>query len=258
MTRYRSRCTVTLLALLAVIVTPGPASPATGSVRPARVPILMYHVITAPPAGVPYPGLFVTRVEFSAQMHWLERHGYHAVTLKHVYDSWRGKRTLPPRPIVITFDDGYRSVFTNALPVLRALRWKGVLNLIVRNQEPGAGGLSPWKVRQLIAAGWEIDSHTMTHVDLTGLDDAELTRQVTGSRRTLRRKYGIPVDFFCYPAGRYNDEVVEAVKAAGYIGATTTEHGLARVGEPYTLARVRVDRGDGASGLAATLASLGA
>ena len=77
----------------------------------------MYHVITAAPPGATYPALFVSRPEFAAQMRWLASHGYHAVTLREVYESWRGRSRLPPRPIVLTFDDGYRSVHTNALPI---------------------------------------------------------------------------------------------------------------------------------------------
>ena len=75
---------------------------------------------------------------------------------------------------------------------------------------------------------------------------------------TLRRMFHVPVEFFCYPAGRLDDRVVAAVRAAGYRGATTTELGLARPTDMFRLARVRVDRSDGVEGLAAKLRSLGA
>ena len=68
--------------------------------EPTPVPILMYHVITAAPPGATYPALFVSRPEFAAQIRWLASHGYHAVTLREVYESWRGRSQLPPRPIV--------------------------------------------------------------------------------------------------------------------------------------------------------------
>lgn len=225
--------------------------------KPAAVPILMYHVITAAPPGATYPALFVSRPEFAAQMRWLASHGYHAVTLREVYESWRGRGRLPLRPVVLTFDDGYRSVHTNALPILRSHRWSGVLNLTVRNNG-GVGGLSTWKIHQLLAAGWELDSHSLTHPNLTQLAPRELEAQVRGSRRVLQRRFRTRVDFFCYPSGRYDDAVVTAVKAAGYLGATTTRHGLARAHEAYMLARIRVSAGESGVDLGEKLHALGA
>jgi peptidoglycan/xylan/chitin deacetylase (PgdA/CDA1 family) len=183
-------------------------------------------------------------------MSWLERRGYRAVTLRAVWDAWHGDGVLPARPVVITFDDGYLSVGQRALPELRTRGWPGVLNLTVRHLDRE---LRPVWIRKLIAAGWEIDSHTITHPDLPSLDDARLRAELHGSRAMLRRRFGVPVDFFCYPSGRYDARVVTAVKAAGYLGATTTEAGLARADEPYTLDRVRVDRSDGIAGLAGKL-----
>jgi peptidoglycan/xylan/chitin deacetylase (PgdA/CDA1 family) len=116
------------------------------------------------------------------------------------------------------------------------------------------GGLRPWRVRRLLAAGWELDAHTLTHPDLTTLDQAELRRQVAGSRRWIRRRLGVPVDFFCYPSGRYDAAVLAAVRAAGYVGATTTRPGYASPGDGLlTLDRIKVDGSDGVSGLAAKL-----
>jgi peptidoglycan/xylan/chitin deacetylase (PgdA/CDA1 family) len=233
---------------------PPPPKPPTGP-HDAPVPILMYHVIAPPLAGAPYPDLYVKPADFAGQVRWLAAHGYHAVTLRRVYDFWTGKEALPRKPVVLTFDDGYRSDFTVALPTLRARRWPGVLNLEVRNLQP-VWGTRPGEVRALIAAGWEIDAHTMTHPDLTTVDPAQLRYQVAGSRAAIRRMFHQPVDFFCYPSGRYDDAVLAAVRVAGFLGATTTNEGLARPGSLYTLDRVRVNGSDGVSGLAAKLRAL--
>jgi peptidoglycan/xylan/chitin deacetylase (PgdA/CDA1 family) len=219
------------------------------------VPILMYHVIAPPPAGAPYPDLYVKPADFRGQVGWLAVHGYHAVTLRRVYDFWAGKEALPRKPVVLTFDDGYRSDFTVALPTLRARRWPGVLNLEVRNLQP-VWGSRPGEVQQLIAAGWEIDAHTITHPDLTTVDPAQLRHEVAGSRATIRRMFHQPVDFFCYPSGRYDDAVLAAVRAAGFLGATTENEGLARPDSLFTLDRVRVNGSDGVSGFAAKLLAL--
>jgi peptidoglycan/xylan/chitin deacetylase (PgdA/CDA1 family) len=164
-----------------------------------------------------------------------------------VFAYWRRAAPLPPKPIVLSFDDGYLSDYTVALPTLRRHRWAGVLDLVVRNV--AQGDIEPWQVRRLIAAGWEIDAHTISHVDLTTLDSARLREEVAGSRAALRRMFGRPVEFFCYPLGHYDGRVVSALKAAGFRGATTENPGPARADEPFTLARIRVDPGDGVPGL---------
>jgi peptidoglycan/xylan/chitin deacetylase (PgdA/CDA1 family) len=236
-----------LLASALAAVSPG------GMHQP--VPILMYHVISAPPAGAAYPELYVRPSDFAGQMEWLARHGYRAVTLREAYDAWTRGATLPRRPVVVSFDDGYLSDYTQAFPVLRAHRWPGVLDLEVQFLRP-AGGLRPWRVRNLIAAGWELGSHTITHPDLTTLDDVRLWQEVDGSRVALQQDFHVPVDFFCYPDGHYDARVVEAVRRAGYLGATTTNYGMARPPGYFTLDRVRVDGSEHVAGFAAALRAL--
>jgi peptidoglycan/xylan/chitin deacetylase (PgdA/CDA1 family) len=200
--------------------------------------------------------LFASPAEFQAQMSWLSGHGYHAVTLQRAYDYWRHAVALPSKPIVISFDDGYLGQYTNAFPVMRRLRWPGVLNLKVNNI--GKDGIEKSEVKKLVEAGWEIDSHTITHPDLTTLSASSLQTELVDSKSRLHRLFGGAVNFFCYPAGRFNATVVSAVKAAGYLGATTTVPGFASPKEGmFTLDRIRIDRGDGAGGLATKLASRG-
>jgi peptidoglycan/xylan/chitin deacetylase (PgdA/CDA1 family) len=221
------------------------------------VPILMYHVIAEPPRSAPYPDLYVSPDELRAQVGWLRRTGYEAVTLGRVVDAWNGRATLPARPIVLSFDDGYRSHVTAALPILAERGWPGVLNLDLSNLAPD-WGIPSAGVRRLIAAGWEVDAHSMTHADLFVASGTTLAREVGGSRRAIRRLFGITPRFFCYPAGRYDAEAVAAVEATGFEGATTTGFGLASpTAGRFTLARVRVDRGDGAAGLSRKLGALG-
>ena len=112
---------------------------------------------------------------------------------------------MPRKPVVVTFDDGYLSHYTHAKPVLRELGWPGVLFLTTK--AIGPDGLTEHQIRSLIKAGWEIDSHTLTHPDLTTLDDAALAQELTESRRELQRRWR-PADFFAYPAGRYDARVV--------------------------------------------------
>ena len=240
---------VSALALLLGSIEPArPSPPAAVSAPAAPVPILMYHVIGDPPPGAAWPQLYVSTAELAKQLDWLERNGFEAVTLSDVWRAWRGGPALPPRPVVLTFDDGHRSIVTKALPLLRRRGWPAVLNLKLGNIEPGS--FTDAHVRRLVAARWELGAHTFTHPDLRGLGAAGLAHEVGGSRREIARRFGVPVKFFCYPAGRYDARVIRAVRDAGFLGATTTIEGLATPDRPYELKRIRVSRGDGAGGLA--------
>lgn len=220
--------------------------------RDVAVPILTYHVLGDAPASAPYPELFVAARDFRRQLAWLDRHGYDAVTLRDVWSHWHGRARLPAKPIVITVDDGFRSTFTIGLPALRAHAWPGVLNLAGSHLDV-PWGLTEYRMRELLRAGWEIGSHTLTHPDLTHVSDGRLDREVAGSKRALERRFGVAVDFFCYPSGRYDARVVAAVRRAGYLGATTTTEGFARRHQPFTLRRIRVSASDGVTGLAEAL-----
>ena len=242
---------VTALGLLLGSIEPASQPRAPEPPRVAQVPVLMYHVVGEPPPGAAWPQLYVSAAEFADQVDWLAENGYQAVTLTDVWDNWRGAAALPPRPVVLTFDDGHRSVRTSALPLLSRLGWPAVLNLKVGNLEPGS--FTEGDVRRLVAAGWELGAHTFTHPDLRTLDAAALEHEVAGSRTEIERRFGARVNFFCYPAGRYDARVVAAVRRAGFVGATTTVEGLATATRPYELARIRVSRGDGVRGLASAL-----
>ena len=98
-------------------------------------------------------------------MDLLARRGYHGVTIEQMRRAWSGGPGLPEKPVVVTFDDGYLSQYTHAKPVLRRLGWPGVLYLEGKNL--GAGGLTTRQVQAMIAAGWEVGAHTLTHPDLT-------------------------------------------------------------------------------------------
>lgn len=212
------------------------------------VPILEYHVLGAPPADAPYPELYVARPDFHRQIDWLDEHGYEAVTLEAVEDAWYRGGTLPEKPVVLSFDDGYRPQFTFALPELRKHGWPGVLNLKAEGSD-----LYTSNVEAMIEAGWELAAHTIHHLDLTTLDAEQLQEEVSGSREILHREYGVPVANFCYPAGRFDGTVIAAVKAAGYAGATTEIRGYASRESPYELARFEILGSTGVSGLAEDL-----
>ncbi len=232
------------------------AGASTGPPGTDPVPILMYHVIAAPPAGAPFPGLYVPPAEFEEQMQALKGAGWHAVTLDQVEAYWR--RGVPlgaGKPIVITFDNGYNSQYTQALPVLRRLGWVADENLQLTGLPPSQGGLGPGQIRGLLAAGWELDTQGISHADLITLDAEQLHYQVAVARETLQRRYHVPVNWFCYPSGDYDSTVLAAVKAAGFTGSTTVVPGWAHTSDdPYRLHRLRVLGGTTGTGLLELLA----
>jgi peptidoglycan/xylan/chitin deacetylase (PgdA/CDA1 family) len=223
----------------------GAAGVSSGVGKPgtATVPILMYHVINvAPPQSSALPALYVPADEFSSQMDALKADGWHAVTLNQLEAYWtRGVPLGPGKPIVITFDRGYASQYTSALPVLKRLGWVGVENLEVSGLPPSEGGLTDSQVRGLIAAGWELDTQGISHADLITLGSDQLRNEVATARQTLHGRYGVPVNWFSYPAGHYDSTVIAAVRAAGFVGSTTVIPGWASPQQDrFRLPRVQV------------------
>ena len=231
--------------------------PATGTPGTASVPVLMYHVIAPPPSGAPYPGLYVQPQEFAAQMQALRTAGWHPVTLDQLRAYWtKGARLPAGRPIVITFDNGYHSQYTEALPVLHKLGWVADENIQLSGLPPQQGGLTTDEVRGLIDAGWELDTQGISHADLITLDAGELHYQIVTARRRLQHEYGVPVNWFCYPSGHYDATVIAAVRAAGFVGSTTVVPGWAgATSDMYRLPRLRVLGGTSPSALLAQIAS---
>src|SRR5271155_1879660 len=232
---------------------PPPQTGGTATGRPGTlpVPILTYHVIAPAPAGAPFPGLYVTPSAFAAQMQALQSAGWHPVTLDQVQAYWsRGVPLGPGKAVVLSFDNGYQSQYTQALPVLRRLGWVADENIQLSGLPPSQGGLGPGEISGLLAAGWELDTQGFSHADLITLDAEELHYQVAVARQVLQQRYGVPVNWFCYPSGHYDATVIAAVKAAGYEGSTTVIPGWAYPQDDrYRLRRLRVLAGTTPAGL---------
>jgi peptidoglycan/xylan/chitin deacetylase (PgdA/CDA1 family) len=239
-TRRRLGGALLCAALLTGAAAPGGHAAALRE-RAAPVPILTYHGIGRPPAGARHPRLWVGATRFRRQIAALARAGFRAVTPAQLWAAWHDEVRLPSHPVVVSFDDGYTGQYRHALPVLRARGWPGALNLWVGRLD-APGGLTREQVRQMLAAGWELDAHSLTHPDLTTLGPERLRDEVAGSRTALQQAFGAPIDFFCYPYGRFDAAVEAAVRAAGYVAATTTRRALAGpAADPYELPRVGID-----------------
>ncbi len=226
-------------AVAATLVAAAPA-PAVTADRHTPVPVLLYHHVSTAPRDADSPALYVPARLFARQMAALDRAGYTPVTLGRAWRHWQSGAPLPAKPVVLSFDDGFADQYRTAARTLRARGWPGVLNLQVGRLDE-EGGLTEAQVRRLLRDGWELGAHSMSHADLTTVGAEQLESEVTGSREQLERTFGVPVDFFCYPYGRFDAAVKAAVRAAGFLGATTTRRGAASPADgAYTLDRLVV------------------
>ena len=212
--------------------------PLVGNAR-LRIPVVMYHVIAAPPRS-PYAYLYVTRRRFARQMAALRAAGYCAITLRTAHALWAGDRRLPAcHPLLVRFDDGYTSVFDQAFPVLRRMGWPANLcQQVQRIDFPG--GLTADQIRTLLAHGWDLADHGyyQPELSLIGASPAQLRRQVAGSRRRLAARFGVQVHYYCWPLGYYDTRAIRAARAAGFQGGLGVGLGVA---EPARQGRWRLD-----------------
>jgi peptidoglycan/xylan/chitin deacetylase (PgdA/CDA1 family) len=177
-------------------------------------PILLYHHVDTNGKDSRY---FVEPAMFEQQMQWLYDHGYRTITISTLIDVIKNGGEIPERPVVITFDDGDVSVYTNAFPIMQKYGFVGVFYLISRRLG-GTGVVTVDQVRTLLQAGWEIGSHSQTHVDLT-LDHSVINAEMAGSRTDLETTFTVPVNTFAYPYGKVDDVVTGRAYKYGYLGA---------------------------------------
>lgn len=194
-------------------------SPQTNAETKA-LPVIYYHSIQA----LPNNELGMPPEQFETQMTYLAKEGYHSISATQLYDYYYNKGTLPTRPILITFDDGYMDNYSVALPIMKKYGFTATLFLIVN--KVGDMNCLTWKeVKELAQNGWDIQSHTLTHLDLTTLSPKTLQHELVDSKAALEKQLDKPVHFFAYPSGKYNDAVVKGVKDAGYLMAFSTKRG---------------------------------
>jgi peptidoglycan/xylan/chitin deacetylase (PgdA/CDA1 family) len=224
--------------------------------RTLTVPILMYHRVgRLPLVNDRYPELTVQPSVFAAQMRWLFRQGFHAISEQELFDGLEWGTPLPRRPVLLTFDDGYRDVLWNAEPVLHRLHMPATAFVITDRISGHDPSFLTWNtLRDLERDGFTIGSHTVHHRNLTMLSPAEAWLELTQSRETLQRHLGVPVDWFSYPVGAEDSTVVQLVRRAGYLLAVTEQPGFVQSArEPFLLHREEVRRGDGLAGFEALL-----
>jgi len=190
--------------------------------KPKAVPILYYHSVMQETGNE----LRMPPDQFEAQMAYLQDKGYQSVSLEQLYQALYKGGSLPEKPFVITFDDGYADNYTTALPILKKHGFTATI-FMVSSYIDGEGFMSWSQLKELAANGWEIEGHTVNHPYLSRLDSGTVLKELQGSKELLENGLGHPVKFFAYPYGDLNAGVALAVERTGYVMAFTTERGWA-------------------------------
>jgi peptidoglycan/xylan/chitin deacetylase (PgdA/CDA1 family) len=210
------------------------------------VPVLMYHYIRVNPVRSDRLGatLSVTPHDFAEQMAALRRAGVRTVSLGDVVTALGGGRPLPPRAVVLTFDDGYGDFSTAAMPVLQAEGFRATV-FVVSGFVGRPGYMTAADVVAAAAAGMTIGAHTVHHVELAHIPASLARAEIEVSRQQLEELSGQPVDDFAYPYGDTSRAVAALVQAAGFHDAVTTAFGATeQPAQQFALSRVRVEGGE--------------
>lgn len=214
-----------------------------------RTPILTYHKIeNRREVGINV----VSPAKFRQHLHLIRQMGFQTVTFREVLAA----SPLPPKPLILTFDDAYESIYHHAYPLLREFGMKGVIFVIAgfigkwNDWDANLGGirfrhLNENQLGELAQERWEIGAHGLTHRALTRLTPAALRREIEGSRRILEPLCSGPLATFAYPFGLHSAQVREAVREAGFAFGCRGIRGAGGQGDLLALPRLPVYQFEG-------------
>ncbi len=234
-----------------------------GDGNPERIKVLMYHRIVEDPAlSRSNPMTCVTARAFRRHLDLLERWGFTAITFEDYRLFLQGELNLPKRPVILTFDDGYRDVYDNAFPLLQEFGMKAVMFVMgdrnlgfnkwdSTNGHPVASLMDNQQLLELHASGMEIGSHSMTHARLSLVPLEKAWEEISRSRMTLEILLNSPVRTFAYPHGMLDPDTRQMTEDAGYTIGCATYSGPPRFGtDPFTVRRIAITDSVGTVGLA--------
>ncbi|MBR5914524.1 MAG: polysaccharide deacetylase family protein [Selenomonadaceae bacterium] len=202
-----------------------------------KILVLNYHQIKDTPS---YLSVHVD--DFDAQMNYLVENGYIAITPDALLSALEGELELPPKPVLITFDDGYIDNYENAFPILQKYGLRATIFVIAAFV--GKEGYMDWEhLIEMEENGITMQSHTLNHIALEELPDDGLRVELLNSKLMLEEKLGHSVDFVAYPTGTYNLHIAAIAKEVGYRGAFTIKYGNVDLGSNFfALERVPIFR----------------
>lgn len=206
---------------------------------PEGIPVLEYHMVadTSPEDGWAYN---VPPEDFRDQLDYLREEGYTAISMLDYMKAKKGKAELPPRPVILTFDDGYESNYTTLLPILESYGMKATVYMVTN--DIGLPGYLTWdELRDMQERGIEIGSHTANHQPLTEMDRSRQEEEMRLSKLLLEWNGIHTVFSFSYPNGAYDSGMPELLEQNGYLTAVTGDAGLNTFQtDPYLLQRINI------------------
>jgi len=228
--------------------TPTPLPTPDGIFRTARVPILMYHYISVPPAGADAlrRDLSVSPQTFEEQLRYLKDNGYETISLYDLNRHLQLGNPLPEKPVILTFDDGYRDNFEFAFPLLVKYGFTGVFLLTTAPIDQGNDAYLTWpQVALMSQMGMDMEPHSYTHPNLSGQPLDYVVWQVIGSKEAIEERTGKTCRFFAYPSGEYDQQVVDVLRSAHFWGALAVRSGTTHSSDGmFDLARIRIRGAD--------------
>lgn len=204
--------TSTITPTFTVTPTPTPTWVVQGP-GSVQVPILMYHHIAVSPIGSRY---YVPPDRFEDELKLLHNWGYTTITTSMLVRAITQGASLPPRPIILTFDDSNEDNYTNAFPIMKKYGFTGVLYVVVEYINT-ANYLTVDQIKEMAAAGWEVGSHTETHPNL--MNSSSVRYEIVQSKIDLEKMLGVPILTFAYPFGDVGNTAVSYIHFANYIAA---------------------------------------
>ncbi len=232
-----------VLVLLFFLLVGTVATISFGDYQKRNLTILAYHSVMRQADDI--NGCYsISETVFEQQLAFLKQEGYNVITLSDALAGLDGKKNLPERPLVITFDDGYKDNFYIAMPLLHRYGFPAVI--FATTDFIGQDGFLSWEdIKIAKDKGFEFGSHTVSHKQLATLSREDMQREISNSRQLLRENAGVDARFLAYPFGSYNQQTVSLLSEAGYDGACTGITGLnGKEISPYELRRINIPQSD--------------
>lgn len=241
--KIKRRCIFTITAIIAVVLSFIVVFLGCWTIssyyKIGGVSVMNYHAVN----DINHSSLVVTTSDFRDDMKYLANNGYTSITMDELYNYLVHNESLPDKPVLITFDDGYTDNYTNAFPILKEYHMQATLFMI--GDAIGTDRfLSAEQLKEMDANGFHIEAHTYSHKRLTNLDDMTLQADLAKSRTILESLLQRPIRYLAYPQGFNNELVQQRTKNAGYLMAFTVAPGTVKPGDNlFALNRLSIFEG---------------
>src|SRR5581483_4148879 len=204
-------------------------------VRTAHVPILMYHYVgdLPPDADAISKSLTVSRELFQQEIKFLADQGYTTIHIADLINYLNNGTPLPPKPIILTFDDGYADQYEEVFPTLKDFHMVGTFFILVGPTDFNSAGYLSWdQILEMANNGMEIGSHGQTHRYNLGTTFQSTQRaEIIPPDQRFREKIPNWIPIFSYPSGSYNQYTLDLLQQLGYVAAVTTKQGTLQSSE---------------------------